>query len=93
MRSGKARHRWPLIATGFVEAPRLGLDLPLDIRGTAFQQRVWQALLAIPPGSSVTYTELAQRIGAPQASGQSPGPARHVAACGSVSTVVVVATR
>lgn len=52
---------------GFVEAPRLGLDLPLDIRGTAFQQRVWQALLAIPPGSSVSYTDLAQRIGAPQA--------------------------
>ena len=52
---------------GFVEAPRLGLDLPLDIRGTAFQQRVWQALLAIPPGSTVTYTDLAQRIGAPRA--------------------------
>jgi AraC family transcriptional regulator of adaptative response/methylated-DNA-[protein]-cysteine methyltransferase len=52
---------------GFVEAPRLGLDLPLDIRGTAFQQRVWQALLAIPPGSTVTYTNLAQRIGAPRA--------------------------
>ena len=35
----------------FVEAPRLGLDLPLDVRGTAFQQRVWQALRAIPAGS------------------------------------------
>ena len=52
---------------GFVEAPRLGLDLPLDVRGTAFQQRVWQALLAIPPGGTVTYTDIAQRIGAPQA--------------------------
>lgn len=52
---------------GFVEAPRLGLDLPLDIRGTAFQQRVWQALLAIAPGSTVTYTDIAERIGVPQA--------------------------
>src|SRR5690606_31924713 len=35
---------------GFVEAPGIGLDLPLDIRGTAFQQRVWQTLRQIPPG-------------------------------------------
>ena len=52
---------------GFVEAPRLGLDLPLDVRGTAFQQRVWQALREIPAGSTVSYTEIAQRIGAPKA--------------------------
>lgn len=52
---------------GFVEAPRLGLDLPLDIRGTAFQQRVWQALLAIPPGETATYTQIAARIGQPAA--------------------------
>ncbi len=50
---------------GFVEAPGLGLDLPLDVRGTAFQQRVWQALLAVPPGETVSYTEIARRIGAP----------------------------
>ncbi|WP_426443519.1 bifunctional DNA-binding transcriptional regulator/O6-methylguanine-DNA methyltransferase Ada [Bradyrhizobium genosp. P] len=48
---------------GFVEAPALGLDLPLDVRGTAFQQRVWQALQEIPVGATVTYAELAQRIG------------------------------
>ena len=48
---------------GFVEAPELGLDLPLDVRGTAFQQRVWQALQEIPVGATVTYAELAQRIG------------------------------
>jgi AraC family transcriptional regulator of adaptative response/methylated-DNA-[protein]-cysteine methyltransferase len=51
----------------FVEAPRMGLDLPLDVRGTAFQQRVWQALRAIPPGSRASYREIAERIGAPKA--------------------------
>jgi AraC family transcriptional regulator of adaptative response/methylated-DNA-[protein]-cysteine methyltransferase len=50
---------------GFVEAPALGLDLPLDVRGTAFQQRVWQALRRIPAGSTVSYTEIARRIGTP----------------------------
>jgi AraC family transcriptional regulator of adaptative response/methylated-DNA-[protein]-cysteine methyltransferase len=52
---------------GFIEAPGLGLDLPLDVRGTAFQQRVWQALQKIPTGQTVSYTEIAQRIGAPNA--------------------------
>ncbi|MFD1983941.1 bifunctional DNA-binding transcriptional regulator/O6-methylguanine-DNA methyltransferase Ada [Mesorhizobium newzealandense] len=52
---------------GFVEAPALGLDLPLDVRGTAFQQRVWQALQDIPVGSTVSYAEIAQQIGAPKA--------------------------
>ena len=52
---------------GLVEAPQLGLDLPLDIRGTAFQQRVWQALRKIPPGETLSYAELARRIGAPRA--------------------------
>jgi AraC family transcriptional regulator of adaptative response/methylated-DNA-[protein]-cysteine methyltransferase len=48
-----------------VESPALGLDLPLDVRGTAFQQRVWQALRAIPAGSTASYAEIAARIGAP----------------------------
>ncbi|HEV8617414.1 MAG TPA: methylated-DNA--[protein]-cysteine S-methyltransferase, partial [Methylomirabilota bacterium] len=52
---------------GFVEAPALGLDLPLDVRGTAFQQRVWQALREIPAGATATYTQVAERIGAPKA--------------------------
>jgi AraC family transcriptional regulator of adaptative response/methylated-DNA-[protein]-cysteine methyltransferase len=52
---------------GFVEAPALGLDLPLDVQGTAFQQRVWQALRAIPSGTTASYTAIAERIGAPQA--------------------------
>jgi AraC family transcriptional regulator of adaptative response/methylated-DNA-[protein]-cysteine methyltransferase len=50
---------------GFIEAPGIGLDLPLDVRGTAFQQRVWQALHQIPVGETLSYTELACRIGAP----------------------------
>ena len=52
---------------GLVEAPHLGLDLPLDVRGTAFQQRVWQALGEIPAGHTVSYRELAERIGKPAA--------------------------
>jgi AraC family transcriptional regulator of adaptative response/methylated-DNA-[protein]-cysteine methyltransferase len=49
----------------FVEAPRSGLELSLDIRGTAFQQRVWQALRKIPVGRTASYTAIAQRIGSP----------------------------
>jgi AraC family transcriptional regulator of adaptative response/methylated-DNA-[protein]-cysteine methyltransferase len=52
---------------GFVEEPAQGLELPLDIRGTAFQQRVWKALRAIPAGSTATYSEIAKRIGRPKA--------------------------
>ena len=51
---------------GFVEAPQIGLDLPLDVRGTAFQRRVWNALQQIPAGSTASYTEIAARIGAPR---------------------------
>ncbi|MDB5736459.1 MAG: bifunctional DNA-binding transcriptional regulator/O6-methylguanine-DNA methyltransferase Ada [Sphingomonas bacterium] len=52
---------------GFVETPDIGLDLPLDVRGTAFQQRVWQALRDIPVGETMSYAEVARRIGAPKA--------------------------
>lgn len=52
---------------GFVEAPALGLSLPLDIRGTVFQQRVWQALCEIPAGTTASYIDIAKRIGAPKA--------------------------
>ena len=51
---------------GFVEAPQLGFDLPLDVRGTAFQRRVWNALRKIPSGSTASYTEIARRIGRPK---------------------------
>lgn len=69
---------------GFVEAPALGLDLPLDIRGTAFQQRVWQALQAIPAGSTASYTDIARQIGSPNA-------VRAVAqACGANALAVAI---
>jgi AraC family transcriptional regulator of adaptative response/methylated-DNA-[protein]-cysteine methyltransferase len=51
---------------GFIEEPSLGLDLPLDVRGTAFQQRVWQALCEIPVGETASYSDVAARIGAPK---------------------------
>lgn len=68
---------------GFIEAPRLGLDLPLDIQGTAFQQRVWQALREIPYGTTVSYSELASRIGLPKA-------VRAVASACAANTLAVV---
>ena len=69
---------------GFVEAPALGLDLPLDVRGTAFQQRVWQVLREIPAGSTASYSEIAKRIGAPKA-------VRGVAqACGANAIAVAI---
>ena len=67
---------------GFVEAPALGLDLPLDVRGTAFQQRVWQALQDIPVGHMVSYAEIAERIAAPRA-------ARAIAAACAANSLAV----
>lgn len=52
---------------GYVKSPTLSLKLPLDIRGTAFQQRVWHALQQIPAGQTLSYTELAHRLGIPKA--------------------------
>lgn len=52
---------------GFIEAPALGLSLPLDVRGTVFQQRVWQALREIPAGDTASYAQIALRIGEPKA--------------------------
>ena len=51
---------------GLIEHPNIGHDLPLDVRGTAFQQRVWQALLQIPAGETASYAQIAQRIGSPK---------------------------
>lgn len=60
-----ARHVAEVV--GLIERPARGLALPLDLRGTAFQQRVWQALKDIPAGEKATYAEIARRIGAPNA--------------------------
>lgn len=69
---------------GFIEAPALGLNLPLDLRGTAFQERVWQALRDIPLGSTASYGQIAERIGAPKSF-------RAVAqACGANSLAVAI---
>lgn len=52
---------------GFIEVPSIGLHLPLDVQGTAFQERVWRVLREIPLGTTVSYTEIAERIGSPKA--------------------------
>lgn len=59
---------WVAQVVGMIEAPGLGLQLPLDIRGSLFQQRVWQALRQIPPGTTASYQDIARQIGAPTAS-------------------------
>jgi AraC family transcriptional regulator of adaptative response/methylated-DNA-[protein]-cysteine methyltransferase len=69
---------------GLIETPSVGLDLPLDIRGTAFQQRVWKALQQIPAGSTASYADIAKSIGMPKA-------VRAVAqACGANSLAVAI---
>lgn len=83
---GADREFEKLVATvvGFVEQPSLGLDLPLDIRGTAFQQRVWQALRQIPLGTTASYADIAKQIGHPKA-------VRAVAqACGANNIAVAI---
>src|SRR5262250_1893978 len=80
----KAFERLVAQVVGFVETPARGLDLPLDIRGTAFQQRVWKAIREIPAGSTASYRDLAKRIGAPKA-------VRAVAqACGANGIAVAI---
>ncbi len=69
---------------GFIDDPAIGIDLPLDIRGTAFQQRVWQALGDIPVGSTASYADIAAKIGSPKA-------VRAVAqACGANALAVAI---
>lgn len=59
--------QWMAAVVGLMESPGLGLEVPLDVRGTEFQQRVWQALRAIPVGQTASYAEIARRIGQPKA--------------------------
>ena len=71
-------------AVKLVETPGLRFDLPLDIRGTEFQQRVWQALRDIPAGQTASYSDIAHRIG-------SPHSVRAVAqACGANNLAVAI---
>lgn len=74
--------QWVARVIGLVEDPRIGLDLPLDVRGTAFQRRVWQALRQIPPGATLSYTAVAQRLGIPKA-------VRAVAGACAANTIAV----
>lgn len=67
---------------GFIDAPQTGLDLPLDVRGTAFQHRVWQVLRDIPAGKTVSYADVARAIGTPKAM-------RAVAAACAANTIAV----
>jgi AraC family transcriptional regulator of adaptative response/methylated-DNA-[protein]-cysteine methyltransferase len=76
--------RWVARVVELVESPAGGLDLPLDVRGTAFQVRVWKALRQIPAGQTASYTEVARRIGRPTA-------ARAVArACATNSVAIAI---
>jgi AraC family transcriptional regulator of adaptative response/methylated-DNA-[protein]-cysteine methyltransferase len=76
--------QWVAAVVGLVECPALGLQLPLDIRGSAFQQRVWRALQQLAPGQTTSYSALAQAIGA-------PGAARAVAqACAANKLALAV---
>jgi AraC family transcriptional regulator of adaptative response/methylated-DNA-[protein]-cysteine methyltransferase len=75
---------WVAKIVGFIEAPKIGLDLPLDMQGTTFQRRVWNALRKVPAGKTVSYAELARKIGSPTSS-------RAVAqACGANPLAVAI---
>lgn len=79
-----ALRRWVHEIVAHIDVPTRALDLPLDVRGTAFQLRVWQALSRIPAGSTASYSEIAKRIGA-------PGSARAVArACASNTLAIAI---
>jgi len=79
---GEEFGRWMDAVISAVDRPRVGIDLPLDIRGTAFQYLVWRALRQIPVGSTATYSEIAERIGRPAA-------ARAVAAACAANPLAV----
>lgn len=76
--------RWVVQVLDYLEQPRSVLDLPLDVQGTVFQHRVWQALQAIPAGQTASYGEIAARIGQPKAH----RAVAHACACNSVAVVI-----
>lgn len=73
---------WAEEVAAFIAQPARGLDLPLDIQGTAFQQRVWEALRSIPPGETSSYAAIAAQIG-------QPGAVRAVASACAANTLAV----
>lgn len=76
--------RWVAIVVQHIEIPGRAVELPLDVHGTAFQRKVWEALRAIPAGATATYSEIARKIGKPSA-------ARAVAgACAANQLAVVI---
>ncbi len=82
--AGAEGERWLQEVAAAVQDPQRAWHWPLDVRGTAFQQAVWQGLRAIAPGQTVSYAELAQRLGR-------PGAHRAVAqACGANPLAVVI---
>lgn len=76
----------PLVSkvVSFIEAPASGADFPLDVGGTPFEQKVWQALRDIPTGETASYSDIANRVG-------SPGSAKEVAeACAANALAVAI---
>lgn len=68
LREGDSRlAAWAAKIVAAWESPAAACDVPVDVRGTAFQLAVWNALRAIPPGETVSYAEIARRIGRPKA--------------------------
>src|SRR3546814_1551942 len=83
MRGAQAYESLVQQVSEFVDAPAMGLNLPLDVRGTAFQERVWKVFLEIPAGTTATYAEVARRIGR-------PGAARAVAQAGAANPLALI---
>ena len=67
----------------FINTPSTHFNLPLDIQGTAFQQQVWSILRQIKPGKTISYTELAEKLGNPKA-------IRAVAAANAANKLAVI---
>lgn len=80
----EAFKRWVVQVLDYLEQPRGVLDLPLDVQGTVFQHRVWQALQAIPAGQTASYGEIAARIGQPKAH----RAVAHACACNLVAVAI-----
>lgn len=80
--NGKRAEQWVRALEKFVENPALGLRLPLDLHGTEFQRKVWEAIARIPPGKTLRYAQLAAAIGMPRA-------ARAVAAACAANRVAM----